>query len=45
MRVLRVLDFNEEHLAKPLNKDALDAMLGQYTREANESAQGTLFDD
>ncbi len=41
-RVLRVLEFNEDHLADELTDDALDAMLGRFEQE--EKQQGELLE-
>ncbi len=40
-RVLRVLEYNGEHLSDPLDGDALDAILGPY--RAGEEDQDDLF--
>lgn len=43
-KVLIVLEFNDEHLADPLNENALNALLGRYEHKTSEDAQGKLFD-
>ena len=44
-RVLRVIEYNGQHLADPLDDNALHACLGEYgTKRSNSTSQGTLFD-
>lgn len=42
-RVLRVLEFNGESLASPLEPEAIRAILGDYADEKSEGRQGSLF--
>lgn len=43
IRVLRVLEFNDEALSAPLDDNALSAILGRYTKTSD--GQGSLFGD
>ncbi|MCF8708523.1 hypothetical protein L3X40_11585 [Rhizorhapis sp. SPR117] len=43
IRVLRVLEFNDEVLSAPLDDNALSAILGRYTKTSD--GQGSLFGD
>lgn len=43
IRILKVLEFNDEVLSGPLDDNALDAILGQHANVAD--GQGHLFDD
>ena len=42
-RVLRVLEFNGEKLAEPLNSDAIRSRLGDFDKAERQSGQASLF--
>ena len=44
-RVLRVLEYNGEKLADPLNDDVIRALLGQFSDAEMPPASGDLFED
>jgi hypothetical protein len=44
-RVLRVLEFNGDNLADPLSKEAVRAILGDYSEYEAKTGQPSLFDN
>jgi hypothetical protein len=44
-RVLRVLEFNGDKLADPLDHDAISAILGDYSAVEASRGQPSLFDE
>lgn len=42
-KVLRVLEFNNEQLAKPLDSDAITAIIGSFSEFKEDNGQGVLF--